>query len=181
MTSQHIPPPQVALARRRYAEGATTRSILAESSLSLWSLYRCLDGFHDDGSGMPLPRLPRRREIVRRAMSRAAMIDLLWRNAQQQVQQIEQRMQDSGFPAEASERDARALAVLVRTLRELAAFDAQKAASGTQRKKPENEKPIPRNVDEMRRQLSKKLAALADGLSRTRSGSDGAVVGPERG
>ena len=111
--------------RRRYAEGATLPILKAESGLTLWALYRCFDGHQDDGSDMPLPlpALPRRRDARRR--TRAELVKRLWRNAEQQVEQIEARMAKSGRAPDDSERDARALAVLVRTLRELSAFDEQ--------------------------------------------------------
>jgi hypothetical protein len=45
-------PDVVALARRRYAEGAVVKAILAEAGITLGLLYRCLAGHFPDGSGI---------------------------------------------------------------------------------------------------------------------------------
>lgn len=162
----NVPPETVALVRRRYADGATLAVLKAESGItSLWTLYRCLDGRYDDGSGAPLPALPRRRDITHRAARRAELVKRLWHSAERQVEQIEARMAQSGLAADDPERDARALAVLVRTLRELTAFDAEKRGKGKQQQKPENEQPIPRNIDELRRELARKIEALIEAES----------------
>lgn len=60
------PPETVAFVRRRYAANVPVADILAESDLSIGALYQCVDGRHDDGSGLPVPPLPRRTTILRR-------------------------------------------------------------------------------------------------------------------
>ncbi len=182
-----VPPETVALLRRRYAEGIMLSVLQEETGIvSLWTIYRCLDGHYDDGSGMPLPLppLPRRRDS--KSSQRAALVRRLWRSAEQQVEQIETRMAQSGLAPEAAERDARTLAVLVRTMRELTAFDAAKRAKGKQgddreqQPKRPHDTPVPRNIDELRRALARKLEALAQEPPETGVGDhpparDGAV------
>jgi hypothetical protein len=156
-----VTPETVALVRRLYSEGATLPVLKAESGLtSLWTIYRCFDGHYDDGSGAPLPlaALPRRRNDAR--MTRAELVRRLWRSAERQVNQIETRIKQSGHAPDVSERDARALAVLVRTLRELSSFD--EAKRGKAKQQPKNDEPVPRDLGELRRELTRKLRALAE-------------------
>ena len=162
---QKVPPEAVALLRRRYSEGATLAVLKAESGVtSLWMIYRCLDGHYDDGCGvpLPLPALPRRRNDAR--MTRAELLRRLWRNAQRQVDQIETRIKQSRQAPDDSERDARALAVLVRTLRELSAFDEMRKPDAKKQPKPEleNDDPVPRDIDELRRELARRIHAFVD-------------------
>ena len=156
---QNVPPETVALLRRRYAEGATVAVLKAESGItSLWTIYRCLDGQYDDGSGLPLAPLPRRR--VSRHATRAELVKRLWSNAEAQVAQIEARMKQSGQTPDDSERDARALAILIRMLRELSAFDEAKRGKDKQQQKPANDETVPRDVAELRRELARKMEEL---------------------
>src|SRR5262249_32695926 len=125
-------PAQVALARRRYLEQATLQSIRRESGLSSRQVYRCLDGHNDDGSGTPLKPLARRRAAAPAARgskpgdagNRRELVARLWRSAECQVEDIEQRLRAAGLEVAEREGNARAFAILVKTVRELAAFDA---------------------------------------------------------
>jgi hypothetical protein len=163
-------PAVVALARRLYADNVPVADIHARTGIkSTAVLYRCLDGYHDDGSGapMPLPGLPRRCGgfgSVRSASRRGALIERIWRNAEQQVEKIEARIGQSEFAPKVVERDARALAVLVRTLRELAALAEKRKPGATREIKPEIKKndAVPRDLDELRRELSRRMQALID-------------------
>ena len=88
--------------------------------------YKCLHGQFDDGSGapLPLPGVPRRRETlptVRSSSRRRSLVARIWKNAEAQVEKIEARLAQHEFAPKVVERDARALAVLVR-LRELSVF-----------------------------------------------------------
>jgi hypothetical protein len=171
--TQKVPPETVALLRRRYVENATLAQLKAETGItSVWAIYQCLDGKYDDGTSapLPLPKLPRRRDLLNRAESRKALLERLWRNAEQQVEQIETRLARSGIGPDNSEREARALAVLVRTLRELAAFDEADKPSAKTRKqpKPENDNPVPRDLDELRRELARRIHAFVDERSGNR-------------
>ncbi len=183
--TRHVPPETVAAVRRRYADGDSVAAILAATGIaSSGVLYRCLDGRHDDGSGapLPLPPLPRRRtrkpagdhDVPSR---RKALVDRIWRSAEAQVDQIEARLAQSGLAGEESERGARTLAIVVRTLRELTAFDAarraEERATDPSSKTAENDKPVPRNIDDLRRELARKLQALVE----ERSGADLQIAG----
>ena len=170
-----IPTPEtVALARRRYAEGATITSICAETGIrNRNTLYRCFDGYYDDGSGQKPSPLPRRRASAgRRATDRAALVARLWRTAERQVQQIEDRLKAAGLKPTEREGNARTLATLVKTLRELAAFDEAQGARG--QKAPnddDDDDPVPRDIDEFRRELARRMDAFV--ASRTGAGVPG--------
>ena len=183
MTPTVPPPEQVAAVRRRYAEGDPVAAIQSATGInSVGVLYRCLDGRYDDGSGaeLPLPAIPRRHSglrIVRSPSRRKALVARIWRNAEAQVEQIETRLASSGLGTEDFERDARTLAVVVRTLRELKALDAakrteQSAAGEAQKKTAANDKPVPRNIDDLRRELARRLQALVEQEPGKQGGKD---------
>lgn len=157
-------PDKVALLRRRYAERAPISAIQAETGIwPIATFYQCVDGRYDDGSGaaLPLPALPRRRpgaQMTSTSTRRLALVSRIWRSAEQQVGQIEERLARSGLKSD--ERDARSLAILVRTLRELSEFEKRRSAST--KPKAEDERPIPRNVEDLRRELAKKMDALIE-------------------
>jgi hypothetical protein len=171
----------VALARRLYVEEVPVATIMAETGIrSTVVLYRCLDGYHDDGSGapLPLPALPRRCQGlggVRSKSRRGSVIARVWQNAEAQVRKIEARLEQSGLTSVlAAERDARALAVLVRTLRELSALAEMRKPSAKKEPKPEIENdddPIPADLDEFRRALARRMQGLIE--TRTRGGVSG--------
>jgi hypothetical protein len=153
-------PETVALVRRRYLERVPVSQIMGESGLSLGTLYFAFDGKYDDGSGtLPAP-LPRRRVVIGQRKttlrsSRASLVARLWRTAEAQVRGIEDRVMRNGQPADERERDARSLAVLVKTLRELALFDERNKAPQV---KDDDEGP--RDIDEFRRELARKIDAI---------------------
>jgi hypothetical protein len=165
-----IPEPALR-ARQNYADGVTVRAILADTGFDKRELYYWLDGAPQlDGSTL-LPALPRRYPPTRPRMGvgrRRSLIARILLNAEQQVGEIELRL---GTAAADSERDARALAVLARTLRELTAADALARTKKTampavengdttrQRVRARNE-PVPRDLEELRRDLSRRLDQL---------------------
>jgi hypothetical protein len=81
----------------------------------------------------------------------------LWQTAAKQVQDIQRRLDSLGV--ESSERDVRALAVLVKTLRELAAFDEANAAAQT-RTDSDDDDYGPRDINDFRRELARKMDAI---------------------
>ena len=98
----YAPPPDVvALVRRRYAEGAFVNAIVAESGIkNLSILYRCVAGLYPDGSGVKPAPIPQRRKGVRvrpRTGSRAALVSRMWRTAERQVEEIEDRLAVAGL------------------------------------------------------------------------------------
>lgn len=157
--------PDEALAlRTRYAAGQPVARICAECGCTTYLLYLAVDGkiAAADGSAMPpLPRRGRPRQFSgssrRRAAlpagpdaDRLALVTRLWRAAERQVRRIEQRFGQGDVPAT---DDARALAVLVRTVRELAAFDAAQQPD-------RNDDDRPRDLDEFRRDLAARMEAF---------------------
>jgi hypothetical protein len=168
-------PAQVALVRRRYVEGATLKSIVAETGVkSVHYFYRCLRGDLDDGSGAPLAPIPLRRAGVRiygKNGSRRTIVARMWRTAERQVEEIEERLQLAGLDPGERESNARTLATLARTLRDLAAFDeARKPHKGKPQDK-QNDEPVPRNIDDLRRSLARKLEAFVAGTANPVSGN----------
>jgi hypothetical protein len=155
-------PEQVALARRAYVEGVAVKDILAETGLKLGTFYRCIDGRFPDGSGIQPARIERRRAGVRvrhRLGSRGALVARMWRTAERQVAEIEDRLRVSGLKQGERESNARMLATVARTLRELSSVDdARGARKGGS--KDDNDDGAPRNIDELRRALAEKLEAI---------------------
>jgi hypothetical protein len=170
--SSHIKPgpnppltlPRVIRAREMYAEGFTIARILAHCEMSLGTLYACLDGNPFAGQGEPMPRLPRRREVLgkrHRALKTdaASLTNRLLRTAERQVREIETRLSVREQPPVERERDVRMLMNLTRALRDLQALQ----------KNPKPPKPfdddddedrIPASVDALRQELSNRLAGM---------------------
>jgi hypothetical protein len=168
-----IPTPErVALARRLYVEGVPVKDILAATEMKLGLFYRCIDGKLPDGSGIVPARIGRRRAGVRvrhRLGSRGALIARMWRTAERQVEEIEDRLRAAGLEQTERESNARTLATVARTLRELAAVDgARRARKGTL--KDDDDDAAPRNIDELRRSLAEKLEAIVGGREGPLSG-----------
>lgn len=153
-------PPAALRARQNYIGGAQVRAILAEADYSLEQLYHWLDGAPQPDGTTLLPPIPRRRIIVRRAgraATRLALVERLLRATEMQVHAIEQKLSGAGY--EPNDDDARATAVLARTMRELIALYTATGKPQNEPGKP-NDDPMPRDVDELRRTLSRKLEAL---------------------
>lgn len=114
--------------RQQYADGVAVARIKQAHRVNDHTLYRCLDG---DMPGRP--RLPpiRRRRIGTGGPAgvdaRRAMITKLWRTAKRQVSEVEARLRLSAQQPSERESDLRRLAVLVKTVRELAALDEAQA------------------------------------------------------
>jgi hypothetical protein len=160
-----IPPPeQVALVRRQYAEGVPIKRIAAEIGVTnLDIVYRCVDGRCPDGSGIRPAPLPRRRTGVRtygRNGSRTALIKRIWRTAERHVEEIEARLEAAGLEPAEREGNARALAILVKTLRELAAFDEATAAKRGKAADDSNDDSVPTDLDELRRELARRIDSI---------------------
>jgi len=168
--------PDAALrARQMYADGATIVAIRAATGITHHALYRAIEG----GGG--LPALPKRRIVKKARISagdRVSLIARIMRSSERQVAEIEKRI---GTPDDQGEKDSRALALLARTVRELTAVDAMnrdlareleqtKRGSGDDA----NRNDIPRDVDELRRSLSRKLDALvAEQSAESADGGEG--------
>ena len=93
-------------------------------------------GAYPDGSGVAPRRSQRRKPGVRvrhRTGSRAALVARMWRTAERQVEEIEDRLKAAGLELAERESNARTLAIVARTLRELAAVDEAKKPRGKER------------------------------------------------
>jgi hypothetical protein len=166
----YIPPPDVvALVRRLYAEGVFVKEIIARTGIkNLTIIYRCVAGLYPDGSGVKPALIPQRRQGVRvrhRRGSRAALVTRMWRTAERQVEEIEDRLAVAGLDVAERESNARTLAVVAKTLRELAAVDDAKRARGKEGLKGDDDDNPPRNIEDLRQELARKLAAFVAGPS----------------
>jgi hypothetical protein len=152
-------------ARQMYADGATTAAIKAETGLTGHAIYVWLDGGPPVGGRRPLEPIPRRVVRARRvtAGERHALVARIMRSSEQQVGVIEQRVDPRSGQMD---KDARTLAVISRTLSELGAIDERdreierRKALHDDDKSRSAEQPVPRNVDELRRSLARKLEAI---------------------
>lgn len=161
-------PEQVALSRRLYVRGETVRAILAAAGIKLGTLYRCLAGHFPDGTGIDPAPIALRRTGVRvrhRRGSRAALVTRMWRTAERQVEEIEERLKAAGLELAERESNARTLAIVAKTLRELSAFDEAKKTRGKEVSKDDDDDAMPRNVDDLRQALARKLDAFVAGRS----------------
>jgi hypothetical protein len=148
--------------RQQYFENVPVDQICADNDVSTYQLYLWVDGGprHPESE---LPPIPRRQTRMRSAHdpleARRTLVKRLWRAADRQVRDIEKRLQGAGQEPTERERDVRGLAVLVKTLRELAAFDEAHPAAKT-RTDPEDDDYGPRDIDDFRRELARKMDAL---------------------
>jgi hypothetical protein len=111
----------------------------------------------DDDDAPALPAAKGRRLSV----GRKAVVSKLWRAAKRQLEAHEARLDELPKGAAANESDAKALAVLARTVRELVALDG---AAASQEGKPTDElSPAAglSHVAELRKELARRLDALA--------------------
>lgn len=111
----------------------------------------------DDAPALPVAR------GKRMSVARKAVVTRLWRAAQRQLDAHEVRLDELPKGAAASESEAKALAVLARTVRELVALDA--AAPGREDKSNDELSPAAglRHVAELRKELARRLEVLAAG------------------
>ncbi len=167
-------------ARALYAQGTPVKVISQETGLSTRQIYYWLDreagAARQPGRPAAQPTARRRRADLARppgAQSRRRLMSRLWKAAERQIGEIETRLGTAALSAEAAdggepakrdaEREARALAVLARVLRELTALEAvaarprpEAAAKGAA--PPE----AARDADTFRRELARRLAQLHD-------------------
>jgi AcrR family transcriptional regulator len=146
------------------ADELSVDEICQKHKVSSGTLYYLVDGGPPSGD-LHLPPLPRRSAGVARAAlapgaKRAALVKRMWRTAELQVRDIEQRLKHAMPEPLERERDARVLAVLAKTLRELSALDASQQDNQTIA--PEDDDPIPRDIDEFRRELARRIHALVE-------------------
>jgi hypothetical protein len=101
------------------------------------------------GDNMTIISIDRREQLAAR----------LWRAAELQAAEVEARIAAGPRPAADTERDAKTLSVLARTLRELSAAE-QAARIGADDEQTEDSPP--EDVEELREQLGRRLRALTE-------------------
>lgn len=92
---------------------------------------------------------------------RKTVVDKLWRAAKRQLMAHEAHLDDLPAGAAASESDAKALATLARTVRELVALEAATATPEGHSADDLSPAAGLRHVAELRRELARRLDALA--------------------
>lgn len=164
--------PETALrARQMYLQRVPIRIITAETGLSESRLYHWLEGGPKINGERALPplakRLPRKPSSLEK--KRAELVGRMMRAAEQQVVAIEKRLANTQQQPGDSERHARTLAVLAKTLQSLAALDAHPKPKATQKQKvPADDHDydqLPEDIDALRRELTDRLATMAGGYS----------------
>ena len=171
--------------RSMYAEGFTVSRCCAGSNMSLGTLYYWLAGGPQGPDGPLLPPIPRRRVVAGRrrrpltAADRVSLAARLWRTAERQARDIEERLARASAPPVERERDTRMLALLVKTLRELSAFDADAANPDETDEEADDYDHMPRELDDLRQELSRRLDAMAEsGNARMQAPADAAAPPP---
>jgi len=96
----------------------------------------------------------------RKAISRKAVVGQLWRAAKRQIDTHEEHLADLPKGTTASEADAKALAVLARTVRELVAIDEPQAARKDKHTDDPSAADDLRHVAQLRQDLARRLEAL---------------------
>ena len=112
----------------------------------------------DDDDEQALPAAKRRALPP----SRKAVVTKLWRAAKRQLDSHEARLEELPKGAGASEADAKALAVLARTVRELVAMEATTAGREDTSSNDLSPADGLRHVADLRKELARRLDALAD-------------------
>ncbi len=161
--------------RQAYADGKPTKQICAENALSTRRMYRYIDGGREtEALGLaPLPRrltgvvmargpngAVKRRRRHHFKGGRVALVKRIWRTAAAQVHDIETRILDATQKPDERERDARALAIMVKTLRELTLLDARRHP-GKAELTPADDKD-PADIDEFRNELARRIYAFVE-------------------
>ncbi|MCA0419793.1 MAG: hypothetical protein LCH80_13870 [Proteobacteria bacterium] len=95
-----------------------------------------------------------------KAVSRKAVVGQLWRAAKRQIDTHEEHLADLPKGTTASEADAKALAVLARTVRELVAIEEPPAMRKDKRSDDSSAADDLRHVAQLRQDLARRLEAL---------------------
>jgi len=165
-------------ARADYAAGTlSVDDICRKYGMNRGTFYYWLDGGPPSGE-LHLEPVPRRRGGVARKLGRrrprgdrAAVVERMWRTAEAQVHDIERRLEADDLEPDEFERDARVLAVLVKTLRELCALDETKAGQAAKTETGGDDDEVPRDIDEFQRALARRMQAFIE--RRTDAGVSG--------
>ncbi|MDU0343868.1 hypothetical protein [Bosea rubneri] len=104
----------------------------------------------------PAPPAAKRKPAPR---DRKAVIGKLWKAAQTQLEAHEAHLAELPAGTAASETDAKTLATLARTVRELVALDSAAWGEGKSEDEPSPAEGL-RRVDELRRELARRMERL---------------------
>lgn len=165
-----VSPDIIARVRERYAAGDSVQRIMSDTRMSSGTLYHWIDGGPADENGPRLPPLPRRnskgtRRAARKPGTRLSLVKRLWRTAEWQVRDIEDRLRQNPQQSDERERDARMLAVIVKTVRELSTL-----------RDADEDNPAGHDaadIDDFRRDLARKIdAIIASGGGRADNGDE---------
>lgn len=111
-----------------------------------------------DGAAAPQPEAAKPK---RPSFSRKAVVGQLWRTAKRQLDAHEEHLADLPRGEAAGEAEAKALAILARTVRELAAIGAPQAAKKDKQTDEFSAADGLRHVAQLRQELARRLDALA--------------------
>ncbi|MEP9352061.1 hypothetical protein ABLE93_00530 [Xanthobacter sp. KR7-65] len=170
-------PARCALARSLYIAGASMAEIRRQTGFSSAGAYYWIDREVTGDGAVRFSPVPRRtvqpaggRPVPAPAgrPDRKGLLRRLWRAAERQINEIEDRLARAADPvaedaapraAADTEKDARALAVLARTLRELSALEAD----ARKMRKAKTQDDGIRDLDSFRRELARRLDRLREG------------------
>lgn len=174
----------VADMRRRRAEGASIAGIMAATGWGRTAVRNALStpshrpaapaGAKTSASGKKAPRSAKTkaksvagsRPLAFEAPSgakskkpkRGSLVARLWRTAEAQVREVERRLADGKIEPGEREKDARTLAIVVKTLRDLLALEADEHT--VEATAPEEEGGDVRDLDDFRRELAERIDRL---------------------
>jgi len=157
-----LPVEKAVAIRNDYVAGMTVRDICRKHQVSQWTAYHCLAGGPLVNGKRMFEPIPLRGTIRLRSTDRKKLVQRLWQAADAHAQTLEGRLKKATAPAE-RESATRAMAVLVKTVRDLLELDAArpdpKVKPGAE-PPPEVKDDDPREIDEFRRELARRIAAL---------------------
>jgi hypothetical protein len=170
-----LSPDQIAGIRQPYADGVALNAIAEEFGVTNSTISYWADGGPAKGAAQLTPLARRKRGPGKRVTlrgGRRATINRLWRTAAHQVRDIEERLESEGQPPDERERDARMLAILSKTLRELATFDLAYLEKSKKDAPRDDDDAVPADIDDLRRELARRVD-----LIRQRGSADGGAGG----
>lgn len=181
LTATQLSREQILRIREQYAAGVVVQQIESDNDVSKYAVYVCVAGgpLMSDGK-REFDAIPFRRPASRqrwgangkaRRKLRATLIGSLWLSAEAQLREIEARRDLDGVKSTERARDARIIAVVAKTLRDLGELDPPVPKKNTVKRvkadsaQSEVNYDDPRQIDDFRRELARRIAALAGGAS----------------
>lgn len=154
-------PPYAHPVREGYKAGRTIRSLMAEFSITKGAVYFMVDGGPKVKGERLLTAIPRRRKHVISLRARLALIARIMHVSQQQVSTIESR----GAPTAGQlDSDARTLATITRTIRDMTIIDEHHRQMRNKKIAPDNDRSSAGDdepdIDELRRSVAQTLERI---------------------